>query len=85
MTDQDVAAEQDEQKTETVVAVDTRVRVHPDTDNEVHGVVVEDFGDSAGYSVDIGEKHIANAARRWAVMLDSGTLEFVDSDDLVPE
>jgi hypothetical protein len=35
--------------------------------------------------VDIGGNHIADAARRWAVMLDTGTLVFADSDQLVPE
>jgi hypothetical protein len=67
------------------VAVNTRVRVYPGTDKEARGVVVEDFGEAAGYGVDIGERHIADAARRWAVMLDNGALVFVDSDNLVPE
>jgi hypothetical protein len=67
------------------IAVDVRVRVHPGTDDEAGGVVVDDFGDSAGYSVDIGENHIADPARRWAVLLDSGSLTFVDSDVLAPE
>jgi hypothetical protein len=67
------------------MAVDTRVRVYPDTDAEDRGVVVEDFGESAGYAVDIGGNHIADAARRWAVQLDSGALVFIDSDNLVPE
>jgi hypothetical protein len=70
---------------ESQVAVDTRVRVYPDTDAECLGVVVDDYGESAGYSVDIGENHIADPARRWAVQLDTGTLVFVDDDDLTPE
>ncbi len=67
------------------VAVDVRVRVYPGTDGEVGGTVVEDFGDLAGHAVDIGENHIADPARRWAVTLDTGDLVFVDSDQLVAE
>ena len=67
------------------VAVNVRVRVHPGTDGEVRGTVVEDFGDLAGQSVDIGENHIVGPARRWAVALDAGDLVFVDSDQLVAE
>ena len=63
-------------------AVDVRVRVHAGTDDEAAGVIVDDFGASAGYSVDIGDNHIADPARRWAVQLDSGSLTFVDSDAL---
>jgi hypothetical protein len=37
------------------VAVNVRVRVYPGTDGEIHGTVVEDFGDLAGHAVDIGE------------------------------
>jgi hypothetical protein len=47
--------------------------------------VVEDFGDMAGHAVDIGENHIAGPARRWAVLLDSGDLVFVDTGQLVAE
>jgi hypothetical protein len=67
------------------IAVDVRVRVHPGTDDEVLGVIVDDFGDSAGYSVDIGDNHIADPARRWAVLLDNGSLTFVNSDVLTAE
>jgi hypothetical protein len=67
------------------IAVDTRVRVYPGTDAESRGVVVDDFKETAGYPVDIRGNHIADAARRWAVMLDTGTLVFADSDQLVPE
>ena len=67
------------------VAVNVRVRVYPGTDGEVRGTVVEDFGDMAGHAVDIGENHIADPARRWAVTLDTGDLVFVDSDQLVAE
>ena len=67
------------------VAVNVRVRVHPGTDGEVRGTVVEDFGDLAGHAVDIGENHTVGPARRWAVALDAGGLVFVDSDQLAPE
>jgi hypothetical protein len=67
------------------VAVNMRVRVHPGTDGEVRGTVLEDFGDLAGHGVDIGENHMVGPARRWAVALDSGGLVFVDSDKLVAE
>jgi hypothetical protein len=67
------------------VAVNVRVRVHPGTDGEVGGTVVEDFGDLAGHVVDIGENHIVGPARRWAVALDAGGLVFVDSDQVVAE
>jgi hypothetical protein len=56
------------------VAVDTRVRVYPGTDAEDHGVVVEDFGEMPYSPVDVGGQHIADAARRWAVMLDRSSL-----------
>ena len=67
------------------VAVNARVRVYPGTDGEVRGTVVEDFGDLAGHVVDIGENHIVGPARRWAVVLDAGSLVFVDSDQLAAE
>ena len=67
------------------MAVDRRVRVYPETDAECRGVVVDDFGDTAGQPVDIGDKHIADPARRFAVILDSGALVFVDSNQLVPD
>jgi hypothetical protein len=67
------------------VAVNMRVRVYPETDGEVRGTVVEDFGDMAGHAVDIGENRIVGPARRWAVALDAGGLVFVDSGQLVAE
>ena len=70
---------------ESPVAVNVRVRVYPGTDGEVRGTVVEDFGDLAGHVVDVGEHHIVGPARRWAVALDAGGLDFVDSDQLVAE
>jgi hypothetical protein len=62
-----------------------RVRVYPGTDAEGRGTVVEDFGETAGYAVDVGANHIVDAARRWAVMLDSGSLVFVDTHRLSRE
>jgi hypothetical protein len=67
------------------VSVAMRVRVHPGTDSEGRGVVIEDFGEAAGHAVDVGSQHIADAARRFAVVLDTDSLVFVDSDDVVPE
>ena len=67
------------------VTVDGRVRVYPGTDDEAGGTVAEDFGDLAGHGVDVGENHIVGPARRWAVVLDAGSLVFVDSDQLVAE
>jgi hypothetical protein len=64
------------------IAVGVSVRVYPGTDRERTGVVVEDFGDSAGHRVHIGEHHIADAARRWAVQLSDGDLVFVNSSEL---
>lgn len=65
------------------IGVDTAVRVYPGTDHEQHGTVVEDFGDLAGHSVDIGDEHFADPARRYAVSLDSGELIFVDAESLI--
>jgi hypothetical protein len=66
------------------IAVGVSVRVYPGTDRERLGVVVEDFGDSAGQRVHIGQHHVVDAARRWAVTLGDGGLVFVDSSDLAP-
>lgn len=73
------------QEAQEALAVDQRVRVYVDTDDETTGVVVDDFGDLAGHAVDLGDTHIADAARRWAVLLDAGTLVFVDSHQIAPE
>ncbi len=72
-------------RNKTAIAVDVRVRVDADTTDEVTGVVVDDFGDDAGEGVDIGGVTIVGPARRWAVLLDSGMLVFVDSDRLTRE
>lgn len=71
-----------EEKKDQTVAVDKVVIVYPGTSDEGRGVVVEDFGDMAGKPVDVGEKHVADPARRWAVRLDDGRLVFVDGDSL---
>lgn len=63
-------------------AVGGRVRVYPGSSDERSGIIVDDFGDDAGYGVDIGGQHIANASRRWAITLDDGNLVFVDSFQL---
>ncbi len=67
------------------LAVNTRVRFNPDTDEESLGVIVEDFGEMVAQAVDIGEHHFADPARRWAVLLDGGTLVFADSHQLVAD
>lgn len=66
-------------------AVQMRVRVKVDGVKGGNGVIVEDYGDHAGYSVKVGDQHIADAARRWAVLLDSGSLVFADDKQLSPE
>jgi len=63
-------------------SVGMSVRVYPGTEREKPGVVVDDFGKTAGHSVDIADNHIADPARRWAVTLEDGGLVFVDSDQL---
>ena len=65
--------------------VNSRVRVYPGTDAEARGIVVEDFGEMTPQAVDIGDNHFADPARRWAVLLDTGTLVFTDTDQLLPE
>jgi hypothetical protein len=67
---------------EQTIKVDDHVRVYPDTPHEVDGYVVEDFDGFSGEAVDIGEHHIVDAARRWAVRLADDTLVFVDDADL---
>jgi hypothetical protein len=64
------------------LAVDVPVIVFGGTEDEMRGVVVEDFGDTAGTVVDVAGQRIAEAARRWAVNLDDGRLVFVDSASL---
>ncbi|KUH93945.1 hypothetical protein [Mycobacterium sp. IS-3022] len=83
MADKDAADR--EQNDYSEFAVDVRVRVNPDTDTEIHGVIVEDFGEMAAAAVDIGSNHFADPARRWAVISDEGNLLFADSDQLSPE
>ncbi len=62
--------------------VGDRVRVYPGSSDECSGVIVEDFGDDAGHSVDVAGQHIADASRRWAIILDDGNLMFADSFQL---
>jgi len=81
----DKAADKKADDRRAELAVDSRVRVFPDTDHEDRGVIVEDFGQETPQSVDIGGEHFADPARRWAVVLDAGTLVFLDSEHLMPE
>jgi hypothetical protein len=66
------------------LAVNAPVQVYPGTAQQQGGVIIEDFGESAGQAIDIGANRIAEAARRWAVRLNSGDLVFVDSHQLKP-
>jgi len=68
---------------EAEFTVDMPVLVYPESDAEKHGIVVEDFGDTVGQEVDIGDR-IIRPARRWAVQLETGELVFVDSEQLAP-
>jgi hypothetical protein len=83
-SDKDVNAMSDTAATADF-AVGARVRVYPGSPDERSGIIVEDFGDTAGYGVDIGGQHIADASRRWAITLDDGNLVFVDSFQLASE
>jgi len=66
-------------------AVQMRVRVKGNGVKGGNGVIVEDYGDHAGYSVEVGDRRIADAARRWAVLLDNGSLVFADDKHLTAE
>ena len=66
------------------LAVDSHVIVFPGTADRQGRVIIEDFGESAGYAVDVGANRIVGAARRWAVRIHSGELVFVDSHQLRP-
>jgi hypothetical protein len=63
-------------------AVGRRVRVYPGRSDERLGVIVDDFGDSAGSAVIVGSTRIAEPSRRWAIQLDDGGLVFADTADL---
>lgn len=66
------------------IAVGVRVRCQrPDLPANA-GMVVDDYGGYHGVAVAIGEHHFVDAARRWAVALDSGELIFADTDELEP-
>lgn len=63
-------------------AVGQRVRVYPTSSDERLGTVVDDFGETSGYAVTIGDVRIAEPSRRWAIALDDGNLIFADATDL---
>jgi hypothetical protein len=67
------------------LGVGVRVRVNKGQGTETAGTVVEDFGYTVGVAVDIGDIHISDPARRWAVALDDGGLMFLDSEHLTIE
>lgn len=58
------------------------VVIYSGSDRQTTGRIVEDFGDFTAHSVDVGNTHIADPARRWAVLTDTGSLEFVDTENL---
>jgi hypothetical protein len=64
--------------------VNAPVLVFPESAEQQGGVIVEDFGHSAGQPIDIGTNRIVEGARRWAVRLNSGDHVFVDSEQLRP-
>jgi len=72
-------------ETDSQLAVNMRVRVYPGTQTESRGVIVEDLGEMAAQPVEIGGQHFADPARRWAVQLDTGSLVFVETAQLVAE
>jgi hypothetical protein len=63
-------------------AVGQRVRIYSGCSDERFGAIVEDFGDSAGFAVTVGDTQLAEPSRRWAINLDDGSLVFVDSADV---
>jgi hypothetical protein len=67
------------------ISVGSAVRAYPGTSREIRGVVIEDFGDFSGHAVDVGEHHIVDAARRWAVRVYDDTLVFVDDEDITAD
>jgi hypothetical protein len=66
-------------------AIGTRVRVRAGDGVDAPGTLIEDFGDTVGVPVDVGEIHIVDAARRWAVALDDGGLMFADDHHLTAQ
>jgi len=67
------------------IAVGSAVRAFPGTSREIRGVVIEDFGEFSGQAVDVGEHHIVDAARRWAVRVYDDSLVFVDDADIAAD
>ena len=78
-------ADDKDENRDSELAVNSRVRFNPGTDDESLGVIVDDFGEMVPQAVDIGPHHFADPARRWAVVLDGGTLVFADSEQLIPD
>ena len=58
------------------------MRVYPSSSDERLGVIVDDFGDSSGYAVTVGNTRIAEPSRRWAIKADDGNLIFADTADI---
>jgi hypothetical protein len=62
--------------------VGQRVLAYPGSSDERRGVIVDDFGDSSGHAVTVGNTLISGPSRRWAIELDDGNLIFADTADL---
>ena len=65
-------------------AVDDEVVVHPGTDEQTPGRIIDDFGEFTAAAVEVNETTIAPAARRWVVLTIDGGLVFADTDQLGP-
>ena len=76
------AVDDDAEEVADGIAVGAAVIVYPGTDEELHGLVVEDFADLAGTAVEVAGERIVEPARRWAVNVDDGGLVFVDDDNI---
>ncbi len=63
-------------------AVGDEVVVHPDSDAETTGRILDDFGEFTAAAVEVNETTIARAARRWAVLTAEGDLVFADTDQI---
>lgn len=79
-----MAHQMHEPGTEWTPTIDARVILYPGTDRETSGRIIEDFGEFTAHSVEINDTHIADPARRWAVITDTGSLEFLDTTHLGP-
>jgi hypothetical protein len=68
-----------------LLSVGSRVRVRTDADHQSRGVIADDYGEACGTPIELGPNSFIAPARRWAVILDDGTLVFADSHDITVE